>query len=304
MPLIYRMTCAKKRGAAQPPMRQEEVKNDMENIMYYNGKYLDVQKAAISPFDLGLLRGYGVFDVMRTQNGRPLSISEHWKRFRSSAQYLKLKVPLSLAVYSGVVEKLLRINGFQESIIRTVLTAGPSPDGYSPAGKETFFILIQTFIPLPRNVYLRGATVMTLEYRRECPEAKVTNYVAAIQHYLERTRRHAIEILYIHEKRVLEASASNFFMVQGDKLVTPKEGILRGITRNCVIKLARKGGFEVNERAIALEEALDADEAFITSTNKDIVPIVMIDKNKIGKGTVGSITSAVMDVFNKWLTTR
>jgi branched-chain amino acid aminotransferase len=199
------------------------------------------------------------------------------------------------------VKKLLRVNGFQESIIRTVLTAGPSPDGYSPAGKETFFILVQKFIPLPKNVYLRGAKVMTLEYHRECPEAKVTNYVAAIQHHLERTRRYAIEILYIHEGKVLEASASNFFMVKGKKLITPKEDILHGITRNCVIKLARKAGLEINERVITLDEALKADEVFITSTNKNIVPIVTIDNKKIGKGTVGPITSAVMGMFNKWL---
>ena len=267
--------------------------------MYYNGKYVDVQKATISPYDLGLLRGYGVFDVMRTQNGRPLFIAQHWQRVRSSTKLLKLALPLSFDVYGGIVEKLLRLNGYRESIIRTVVTAGPSPDGYTPAGDETFFILIQKYIPLPKTVYQQGAKAITLEYHRECPEAKVTNYVAAIRHHFERTKQHAIEILYLHEGKVLEASSSNFFIVKDRKLVTPTDGVLHGITRNHVIKMAGKEGFVVEERAITLAEALRADEAFITSTNKDIVPIVKIDKKKIGKGTVGPTTSAVMDIFKK-----
>ena len=275
----------------------------MRRVMYHNGKFTDVEKVKLSPFDLGVLRGYGVFDVMRTQQGAPLSISEHWKRFCNSARLLKLKVPVTFEVYNAVTKKLLRMNGFRESIIRTVLTAGPSPDGYSPAGKETFFILIQKYISLPKEVYSRGAKVMTLEYRRECPEAKVTNYVAAIQHHLERMKRKAVEILYVHDGKVLEASASNFFLIKGKRLITPKDGILRGITRNCVIALARKAGIEVTERAITIHEALHADEAFITSTNKDIVPIVMIDSTRIGKGTVGPTTKGMMNIFKRWLAT-
>jgi branched-chain amino acid aminotransferase len=273
-------------------------------MMYYNGKFLDEKKAIISPYDLGLLRGYGVFDVMRTQKGKPFTLEEHWKRFCNSARHLRLKVPISRKAYVSIVDKLLRVNGFKESIVRTVLTAGLSPDGFAPAGEQTFFILIQNFSPLPKRVYQKGGKVITLEHHREYPQAKVTNYVAAIQHHRERTRQRAVEILYTHQGKVLEASASNFFIVKQGGLITPKDDILLGITRNTVIKLAHKCDIAVEERMIRLDETLQADEAFITSTNKNIVPVVAIDNAKIGSGAVGPVTSVLMHEFEKLASVR
>jgi branched-chain amino acid aminotransferase len=272
----------------------------MKTVAYYNGTLINAKDVLISPYDLGLVRGYAVFDVMRTFNGKPFLCPEHYKRLRNSAREMGLALPVNSREFSDIADNLLRINGFRESRIRTVLTGGPSPDGYSPAGKETFFILIEEIVPLPEQVYSRGAKVITIEYYRECPLIKSTNYVAAMQHHKERVKHGAIEILYTHRGKALEGSVSNLFMVNKNRLVTPKEDMLHGITRNFVISLSIKRGIQVDERAISLSKLLKADELFMTSTTKGIVPIVTVDRTRIGNGKVGGVTTLLSDDFRKY----
>jgi branched-chain amino acid aminotransferase len=272
----------------------------MESIAYFNGNIVESKNVLISPYDLGLLRAYGVFDVMRTWSNRPFLLPEHYRRLRNSAKELSLRVPLSEKEFAAVVENLLRLNAFPESRIRTVLTGGPSPDGYAPTGKQTFFILIEEIVPLPDEVYVRGAKIITVDYHRERSHVKSTNYSAAMKHHKERVKKNALEILYVHEGKALEGSASNLFSVKKKRLITPKDDILPGITRNYIIRLAKKLKFGVEERAISVKELLKADEVFMTSTTKNIVPVVAIDSNRIGPGTVGPVTTQIMDCFIKY----
>ena len=275
----------------------------MNTIAYFNGSLVDSKEVLISPYDLGLVRGYAVFDVMRTFNGKPFLGAEHYKRLRNSARGVGLTLPVSSVEFAAIVDNLLRLNGFPESRIRTVLTGGPSPDAYSPAGKETFFILIEKIVPLPEQVYSRGAKLISIEYYRECPGVKSTNYVAAMQHYREKARRGAIEILYTRQGMALEGSVSNLFMVKKGRLITPKDDILAGITRNFLIRLSKKEGIPVDERAISLKELLRAEEIFMTSSTKGIIPIVRVDGTRIGMGRVGKITGSIMKAFRKFTDT-
>ena len=264
-------------------------------VSYLNGTFIDTGDLTISPYDLGLLRGYAVFDIMRTQNGKPFLFAGHWKRLYNSAKQFGLKLPVTEKEFKAVVENLLHINGFRESMIKTVLTGGPSADGFSPAGKETFFIIAEELKTLPRDIYLRGAKVITLEHPRECPSVKSTNYMTAMRHYRARMKQGAIEILYTCSGKALEGAVSNLFIVKKGRLVTPKEGILLGITRSFVIKLAGKLKLPLEERAIPLKEVLKADEAFMTSSTRNIVPVIMVDRTRIGAGKVGPFTKAIMD---------
>jgi branched-chain amino acid aminotransferase len=275
----------------------------MNTVAYYNGALTDSKDVLISPYDLGLVRGYAVFDVMRTFNNKPFLREDHYKRLRNSAKEMGLNVPVSSAEYAAIVDNLLRLNGFREARIRTVLTGGPSPDAYSPTGKETFFILLEKIVPLPEHIYSAGAKMITVEYYRECPRIKSTNYVAAMQHHREKVRRGAIEILYTHRGIVLEGSVSNLFMVSKGGLVTPKDDILTGITRNFLIRLSKKCRIPVAERPISLKELLKADEIFMTSSTKGIIPIVSVDGTRIGRGKVGPVTSTLMDEFRKYAAT-
>lgn len=269
---------------------------------YLNGKILPLNKININPYDLGLLRGYAVFDVMRTRGGKPFLFEEHWRRLCNSAKETGLSVPITREVFKKNVEELLRRNKFPESTVRTVLTGGVSENGFTyTSGKETLCILVEKFQPLSQEIFEKGVKVAVVRYARDLSRAKTTNYLMAIKSQGLKKKRKAFEILYIdHQGRVLETATSNFFIVKNGKVITSAEGILPGITRKTVIALAKKSGLKVEEREIKEEEVYHADEAFLTATNKDIVPVVKVDNKKIGKGRVGDVTKLLLDAFIKY----
>ncbi len=272
-------------------------------IAYWNNKYLPAEEITLSPFDLGILRGYGVFDVMRTENGKPYGIKKHWTRFVNSAAMLGLTIPVTESEFGEILHNLAEKNVSSETPelnFRAVLTGGPSEDAFHPEpGKETFYILATPFTKLPISLYTDGSKLVTLEYQRDLPEAKITNYTKAIQNSKIRQEKDALEILFIKNGIVKEASTSNFFAVIGETLVTAESDVLRGTTRNLIIELAKEHGMTVEERKITLEEVLAADEAFITAVNKYVVPVVRIDDQTIGSGKPGAITKKISELLQE-----
>jgi branched-chain amino acid aminotransferase len=269
----------------------------MKKYCYHNERITSIDKIKISPYDLGLLRGYAVFDVMCTENGKPFLPDEHWKRLKNSAKELGLKIPIRKEKFELIVKKLLKINGFPKSTIRTFLSGGISRDGSTPEGKENLFILIEPFHKLKKEIYKKGIKLITVEFTRFFPKAKTANYICALKNHSEKVRQKAFEILFVKNGAVFEASTSNFFIVKGEKIITPKEEILHGITRDLLLKLAAAEKMPVEERDILLDEVFSADEAFITATNKKVVPVVKIDNKIIGKGKVGEIAKRLMKIL-------
>jgi branched-chain amino acid aminotransferase len=270
----------------------------MKQACYFNGRITTINKINISPYDIGMLRGYGVFDVMAAFNSKPFLLKEHFKRLQNSARELKLKVPFSQNEYEKILDKLIKLNGFKEATIRTIITGGISADAFS-IGKLTAYILVEKFHDYPREIYQKGAKLISLEHERFCPHAKITNYVEAIRNQELKKKNKALEILFVKNGKVLEASTSNIFIVKNGKIITTKEKILLGITRNLVIKLAKKE-FELEERELSYHEVIKADEVFLTATNKHIVPIVKIDQHKIGNGKPGVVTSEVNKLYEEF----
>ncbi|MEK7636045.1 MAG: aminotransferase class IV [Patescibacteria group bacterium] len=269
--------------------------------VFFNGKIIPLEKIHINPYDIGFLRGYAVFDVMRIHNNKPFLLKEHYERFQKSAKTLKLKVPFSKNDFIKITENLIRINNLlnKNAIIRTILTGGISFNAFT-AGNPNCYILIEKFVPLPRQIYEKGAKIITLKYQRHLPLAKTTNYIEPIRNDKLKKRNNALEIVYINNGVVLEASTSNFFIVKSGKIITPKEKVLKGITRGLIIKLAR-GKFSVEEREISEKEMRSADEAFLTATNKDIVPVIQIDGNKVNNGKIGENTKILMNKLSEFL---
>ena len=271
----------------------------MKKYCYFNGKIIALNKVGINPYDIGLLRGYGVFDVMCTENKKPFLLDLHWKRLQDSAKELNLKIPIAKNEYKNILQKIIKLNGFPKSVIRTILTGGPSDNGFSYiSGNETFLILIEKFINLPKEIYSKGAKTITLKYNRQIPLTKTTNYITAIKHQKIKEKNKAIEIIYFQNGNFLEASTSNLFIIKNNLIITPKENILSGITRNLIIKLAKQKGINIEEREIPEKDFLAASEVFLTATNKGIVPIVKVDNRKVGNGQVGEITKLLMNTFN------
>lgn len=269
----------------------------MAKYCYCNDKIISLTHAQVSISDIGLLRGYGVFDLLRTYHGKPFHFDEHYKRLVMSAKALGLQVPLSKNALQNIVIKLLLKNKFPESNIRIVLTGGKTINGMEFNKKnQNFFILIEPLHAIPQSIYTKGVKLITHEYQREFPKAKTLNYLTAVALNEKRKKAKAFEVLYTQKGNILEASTSNIMLFKNGKLITPKENVLIGITRNCVLKLA-KSAYDVNERSISMRELLKADEVFITATNKAIIPVAQIDDKKIGTGKIGKHTRYLMDMF-------
>lgn len=271
--------------------------------MYYylNNKILPLSQAAIHPNDLGLLRGYAVFDYLRTYNKKPFLLKEHYQRFQRSARALNLKIPVSQKQIETIAKKLIIKNKIKkEASIRLVLTGGQTRDGISYNYNEpTFFILVSELHIYPPHIYQQGGKLITHEYQRDFPQAKTTNYITTVRNLDRMKKAKAIEILYTSNNQITEATRSNFFIFKKNKLITPKDNILLGITRSQVIKLTKKH-FKIEQRPVRLKELTTATEAFITSSGTEITPIVKIDNKRIGNGKVGENTKCLMQLFREY----
>lgn len=269
----------------------------MKTFYCLNGKFIDSSKALIRVNELGLLRGYGIFDYFRTYDRKPFHLEDHLNRFFKSASFFNLQPPFSVKEIEEIVLELIKRNkNFRELGFRVVLTGGETSDGKT-AVKPTFLIMVAEPSFFPKEFYSNGIKILTFDYHREFPETKTTNYLLAVSRWREVLRKKAAEILYVWQGKVLEASTANFFMVKNKTLFTPQTDILKGVTRKLVIKLAKENKIKVIEKDISLKEALKADECFLAATDKEIMPVVKIDNQIIGNGRAGVQTKRLMELF-------
>jgi branched-chain amino acid aminotransferase len=269
----------------------------MANVYYLDGKFVPDGEAVFPIDDLGLLRGYGCFDFMRTYNGRVIFIREHVQRLLRSAAQIGIALPLSEEEWVRLVQETLQRNPPVESSVRILVTGGSSADFITPQGRPRIAVMVAPLHPYPPEWYRDGAGVITVASTRAIPGAKTIDYIRAILVLAEAREKGAIEAVYVDpEGHVREGTTSNIFAFIGDRLVTPGTGILHGITRQKVLGLAEET-YSVAVRDIARDELLRADEVFITSSNRLIVPIVRVDDAVIGAGRPGERTRAVMQAF-------
>jgi branched-chain amino acid aminotransferase len=272
----------------------------MPKYCFLNGEILPASEASINVYDIGILRGYGVYDGIAVYNGKPFRFEDHMARLRRSAGSLNISVPYSDIEISDAISKLLVKNQQERAILRVILTGGPTLEGirYEP-NKSTFYIVMEDFPPFPQQFIENGGMLISHEFERYLPESKTLNYIEAVRMQEERHRVGAIELLYTSHGKVLEAATSNFFAFIGDALVTPKDMMLKGITRKVALELA-ESHYEIEERELTLEETLSSTEAFITSSFKEIVPIVRIDERTISSGKPGEKTKHLIELFSEY----
>lgn len=262
---------------------------------YINGEFFPATEAKILINDLSILRGYGVFDYLRTYHRRPFLLDQYLERFFNSAAISGLPVPASPEEIKKVIEKLITLCPFEECGIRLVLTGGYSTDNFTPE-KPNFFILTENFKSPSKESYLSGVKLISYQYQRNFPEAKFLYYAPAVIYNQIHADKKAAEILYYDHGKITEASRSNFFVIQGNRLITAGKGILKGITRNTILTVAEKD-FIIEEENFPIKDLTSVDEAFISSTTKDILPVVKVDDLIIGDGTVGKQTIKLMEKY-------
>ena len=266
--------------------------------IYLNGQFVKEAEAKISVLDLGLLRGFGVFDYLRTYHGRPFHLKEHLDRLSYSAHEIGLHLPYSLKEVESIILELLEKNGYAESSIKIILTGGVSPDHLLPQQESTLIILVYPLKPFPESCYVEGIKATTTTLSRSIPTSKTLQYTPAIIALQQAKAENAQEALYLNGNReILEATTSNFFVFKNGALCTPcSHEVLLGITREIVLRVVRDH-FPVEIGPVLYGDIGAYEEAFITSSNKEVMPLVQIDGHRIGKGVVGPKTKRVMELF-------
>ncbi|HUY62766.1 MAG TPA: aminotransferase class IV [Candidatus Paceibacterota bacterium] len=273
----------------------------MELLCYLNGSIMPLAEAKIGITDLGLLRGFGIYQGITAFSGEPFHFDDHWERFEKSADALGLALPRSQGEVRHALRTLIARNSpGRRASIRLVLTGGAAKGGLEHVpGRETLFATAEPTAPLAPELYEHGASLITHEYERFMPESKTTHYITAVMLQPKRKEAGALEILFTKNGRVLECATSNVFVVKDGAVYTPGADVLKGVTRAITLALAEKA-YPTHEAAVLLPALFGADEAFITSSFKDIVPVVAVDGRIIGGGKPGPVTRDLMKRFTAY----
>jgi branched-chain amino acid aminotransferase len=261
---------------------------------YVDGKFVPADQAVIPVDDLAILRGIGVFDLVRTYTGKILFLKDHIERLFNSARQINLEIPWSKEHIGRLVVETLARNDLEEANMRIIVTGGSSPDFMTPAGRPRLIIIVSPLPTLPAWWYQKGVKVIVSHVQRATPGAKTIDYAATVSALKQAQAQGAVEVIYLdRDGNALEGATSNLFAVIDQTLVTPGRGILSGITRKAVLEIAQKQ-CKVELRDISLPELLEVDEVFITGTNKGLVPVVQVNDNVIGNGLPGPVTLDIL----------
>lgn len=253
-----------------------------------NGTIVKMDRASIPINDVGLLRGYGMFDYFIFEKQYPFFFEDYLDRFYNSAKAMDLAVPMERSVLKRQILELIHLNQQEEGGLRLLLTAGTSSDG-SGMGRPNLALVQYKRPRYPEECFTVGSKVISTNYQRFMAEVKTTNYFVALKMAKEIEAAGAVDVLYHNDGWIRESARANaFFLTKEGTIVTPNEGVLRGITRKNLIA-ALEGKVEVEERPIHMDELPSFEEAYLTSSIRSVMPIIQIDDIKIGTGTVGPI---------------
>lgn len=270
----------------------------MNKYAVLNGDIIEYKKAVVPIADLSLHRGYGIFDFFRVGDGEFLFKEHYLDRFFNSMKLSGFTFPYTRDDVHDMVISVVKKNKAPNSYIKMIVTGGNSLNGFEPAEEPNFMIINSPIKLWDKELFSKGANLISDEYMRPFPLVKSTNYFNAVRLIPTMKKFKAVDVLYHHNNIVHETSRANVFMVKGDKIYTAKKEILQGITRKRFIE-AVNSEFKLEYKKFSFKKLLKADEVFITSTTKDVMPIKRIDKHKIGKGKTGKVCKKLIKLFNR-----
>jgi branched-chain amino acid aminotransferase len=281
-----------------------------ERLIYIDGEYFPKSEAKISVYDHGFLYGDGIFEGIRAYSGSVFKLREHIDRLYSSAKAIMLDIPLTQNEMINAVVKALRKNElYEDSYIRLVVSRGEGDLGLDPrkCPKPKVIIITDEIKLHGREAKEKGLTAIISWVKRDPVDAtsheiKSLNYLNSILAKLEANSAQVDEAICLNKEGfVCEGVAENIFIVTNEVLVTPptSTGALRGITRQVAIDIAKELGYVVAKKGITPADLFLADEVFFTGTAAEIVPVIEINKRKIGDGKPGPITKKLMEKYRQ-----
>ena len=284
----------------------------MPSTVWIDGKWHDRATAVVSVWDHGLLYGDGVFEGIRAYGGRVFRLNEHLDRLYASAKAIWLDVPVAKAELARVVEDGVARSGLKDAYIRLVVTRGVGDLGLDPrkCPKPSLFCITDTIALWSAERYDKGLTAMTaatpISHKESLsPRVKSLNYLSHILAKIEGIAAGVDEVVMLDAAgHVAEASGMNLFAVTRGTLRTPPpySGILRGVTRDTVIEIARDAGYGVEELPLNRYDLYTADEMFLTGTAAEIVAISKLDGRAIGTGVAGPVAKDLAARFRAYVT--
>ena len=276
----------------------------MEEIVYLNGTFLNAQNASISIADNGFLFGYGVFGATRIYNGTVFRLESHLERLQKSTA--RLGIIINTTELRTPALETIHANNREDGLVRITISAGKGslvPDPKSCAN-PTVLITATSYYPPAPEMYEKGFRTVVSTLRRysgsPVSEMKTLNYMESMLARQEARIANNDEALLLNEKGFLsESSSGNIFIVDGGVLKTPPEnsGFISGVVREVVLEIASELDIETIETDITLENLIQADEAFLTNSVLEIMPITSVNDNVIASGKPGKLTNEILEIY-------
>lgn len=275
---------------------------------YVNGRYLRKDEASISIYDHGFLYGDGVYEAIRAYDGIVFKLREHVDRLYESAKSLKIEMPLAKEELGRVVVEVLKKNQLKNGYVRIVVSRGAGKMGVDPRNcpKPTLVVMAEPREPL-FGEKVKGISAIVSSLRRTPswaldPRIKTLNYLNNILAKIEAIEAGVEEAIMLNEQGyVAETSTENIFVVKNGAIATPHPsmGVLKGITRDVVIRIAKELGYPLEERSITVHELYNADEIFVTGTAAEVVPVIKVSGRVIGDGRIGPVFPKIAGKFRE-----
>jgi len=282
----------------------------MSATVYVNGRITNERDAVVSVFDHGFLYGEGVYETLRTYRRQLFLFDRHARRLRRSASLIALDVHFTdadlLQAITATMEQAMLAG---EAYVRVLLTRGVGDLTYDPKAtpSHTLVIIVKPHVDPPESAYRDGVAVAIVDIVRNHPGSvnpviksnNLMNNALAMQEALRRGAFEGVMRNYLGE--LTECTTANLFVVNNGSVLTPplSAGILPGITREFMFEIGRAMGVDVREAVLHDEDLYGADEAFLTSTTREAVPIVAVDGRSIGEGKPGPVTLKLLEEFRR-----
>lgn len=279
--------------------------------VYLNGHYLAARDASISPLDRGFLFGDGIYEVVRALDGRLIEAERHWKRLARSLRETRIDRPLALGddAVSDIALRLLEENGLMQghALVYLEITRGsisPRTHHFPPTGTApTVFASAASFTPFDGQRISGVPVILAPDERWARCDIKSVNLLPNAMAKQLAVEAGAWETVFVRDGQITEGTSSNCFAVIAGELRThpATNAILGGVTRDVTLDCARALGIAVDERAFSVAELETAEEAFLTSTTNDVMPIVRVDGERIGSGEPGVVTKQISEALREAL---
>jgi branched-chain amino acid aminotransferase len=267
-----------------------------------NGEFLNSNEAKISVFDHGFLYGDGVFDTIAAVNGKIWWLDEHLDRMIKGCSSISLEHPWSKSTLLELTKETFRLTGERDGRIRITITRGVGDvPSYNIDSCKPNLVIFVTPLDFPQeSTYSRGLSLKSVNYYRVFPEVKNLSFLPSILGYRDAKRAGFDDAVFVNSYGyVSEGTTWNIFLFADQKLITPGDSLLVGVTRNKVIELAESLGISVEMSSVPIETLYSAQEVFVTGTTKRILRVTRIDDFVIGKGNVGELTRKLLGEFRR-----